>query len=475
MNQNVEREIDIKDLILHILLQWKWMLLAMVIGAVLLGAFSVVKNKKAIESQKAAISVEQISEECTVEQVEAAELAYTVYLKQELLVNDLKDYINESIIMNIDPSETCVIKDVYLSTSSAGEEPFEINNLNRVFENILYSDAVTEEIKTALECDAEGRFIHEMYWINESEDYELTKEYGGSVFVVTIMAGTADDAQKISEITRKSIGESNVDKMGMDAVAFINSSMETGYDFLLAKTQMENLNKYSEAKTKLDTVVNKHSDLTGKAAELFDALVKTEVTEDKGSESYSIGTLLSKKYILLGAVVGIILVAGIYAFIYILSGTLKKAEELSDYFGLRVIDTVWTEKKMDVLSKKLVKVFNKVNDSDKYSAKREYILSVVKLLSERQNCKKLYITSSDGSKDLQMIMQDLGSEIEKYGMEAVSGLEVYKNADEVKKCMNSDAVILVEKTGTSMIDNIQAEMKTLDMSNKAVLGCVVVG
>ena len=57
INREYEQEIELKDLIFHILYRWRSCIIAALIGAVLLGGFRYVKNLRRISAQQAAPAV----------------------------------------------------------------------------------------------------------------------------------------------------------------------------------------------------------------------------------------------------------------------------------------------------------------------------------------------------------------------------------------------------------------------------------
>ena len=106
-----EREIDLLDMIADILSHWRGLLVALLIGAVLMGGFSYVKSYRNIQSTPTVEEEPELDEMSVEEQLaqledslsdsEKISVAATVDDEREYLYKDT--YYRESIYMHLDP------------------------------------------------------------------------------------------------------------------------------------------------------------------------------------------------------------------------------------------------------------------------------------------------------------------------------------------------------------------------------------
>ena len=98
-----EREIDLLDMIADILSHWRGLLVALIIGAVLMGGFSYVKSYRNVQSEQEA------------EEPELDEMSAEEQLAQ--LEDSLSDSEKISVVATVDDEREYVYKDTYYRES----------------------------------------------------------------------------------------------------------------------------------------------------------------------------------------------------------------------------------------------------------------------------------------------------------------------------------------------------------------------
>ena len=116
-----EREIDLLDMIADILSHWRGLLVALIIGAVLMGGFSYVKSYRNIQSTPTVEEEPELDELAVEEQLtqledslsdsEKAAVLTTVDDEREYLYKD--KYFQESVYMQLDPLDIVQTELVY--------------------------------------------------------------------------------------------------------------------------------------------------------------------------------------------------------------------------------------------------------------------------------------------------------------------------------------------------------------------------
>ena len=140
---NEDMEIDLVDLLFYLLRRWKSLVAVLVIGAVLGGAFGMVKATK-----EANAVVEEYHPEEAVEKNMQLAAQYRQLYEQQLTYNE------NSLIMQMDPNQ------VYEGTLSycldAGDNTAV---LAEVFSRLFDDEAVLQEIKESAGLDVEDQYL----------------------------------------------------------------------------------------------------------------------------------------------------------------------------------------------------------------------------------------------------------------------------------------------------------------------------
>lgn len=158
-----EREIDLLDMIADILSHWRGLLVALIIGAVLMGGFSYVKSYRNVQSEQEAEEPEldEMSAEEQLAQLEDS-LSDSEKISVVATVDDEREYVykdtyyRESIYMHLDPLNIARTELVYRIQAEDGSLA---QRLGTVYKNIaggvgLY-DWVEQQAGIAAEYAAE--------------------------------------------------------------------------------------------------------------------------------------------------------------------------------------------------------------------------------------------------------------------------------------------------------------------------------
>ncbi|MFR8844209.1 MAG: hypothetical protein ACLVGL_03635 [Waltera sp.] len=206
-----EREIDLLDMIADILSHWRGLLIAIVLGAVLLGAFSYTRsyrNTQNMQSQEAENTSEdemaieeklaQLSE--NLDDSQLAAVLTTVDDAKEYALK--KQYVQDSIYMQLDPMNVAQEELIY---NIQGKDESESQRLGTIYRSILNSVGLYDwiEQRTGLEA----AYVGELVSVSVDSGLTLTNgeplTIGGSDSLKIIIRGVdAESCGKIAEAVK---------------------------------------------------------------------------------------------------------------------------------------------------------------------------------------------------------------------------------------------------------------------------------
>lgn len=169
-----EREISLADLVIEILLHWRGIVLLMVIGGAFLGAFSYMRSARNAKAQEA--EVEAMKNQADVNETVKQNLAEMLTLEQLNYVNYVlyleeasratSDYVEDSVLMQIDSSNVQKVDVIFLVTSDNLGKTY---NIEKVYEELADGAELRGELAETSGLSASA--VDEVYLLgNESKN-----------------------------------------------------------------------------------------------------------------------------------------------------------------------------------------------------------------------------------------------------------------------------------------------------------------
>lgn len=372
-----ELTIDIKDMLHRLLKKWKPVVLCALALALILGAFSAYKeqNKRAGTfafmqnhpeanySYAAADKAKTLSAP-SIESVESAVEQNSAYRAQ---IKDIQNYLSDSIACNLSTDKVPTATTTYLIGVKSDSWQYmtsarAANDIVLAYRACILSDEVLQPIIDDLGLETDCRYLKEVVSIGQNSDsarQEPAQE--NNLLVVTVFGDSLDTCQAVSSKL-----SSAIEKM----TPSIQKSLE-GYDFTLslintkleetdARWVGENINAAYKAITDLNNnIANISKNMSADEKALYDELVsERQLSENGDAEQLAqlgkpAGSLLNKKMIAIGFVLGAFLACAWICGKYILSNRLRVADDLHDVFALYNLETV--ENAKAIAAKKKVK------------------------------------------------------------------------------------------------------------------------
>ena len=466
-----EREIDLLDMIADILSHWRGLLVALIIGAVLMGGFSYVKSYRNVQSEQEAEEPEldEMSAEEQLAQLEDS-LSDSEKISVVATVDDEREYIykdtyyRESIYMHLDPLNIARTELVYRIQAEDGSLA---QRLGTVYKNIvggvgLY-DWVEQQAGIAAEYAAE--------LISVSTDPAIF--VGNSAQNISI----GSDSLKVMEEQQKNLAE----KLGSHELILLS---ETSGKIISTDTmgrqidygnQLINLKAgIASAKAEFTEDQQKYYDLLTWDEKVKEAEMdhKDAATEEKPVlESPSVG----KKYVLLGAVLFAFVYAGILFLLYIFNSKIRVSDELQNLYHIPQIGVV-----VKASNKKFI--LDKWVDDLRHYGKRKFdaeqsmelAFAAVKIAAVKNKLNTICLMGCNLEAGAGSVCESLKAALEKEGINVTVLDNVLYNAESMEKVDAMTGVVLVEKAGSTLYNEIANELALLKRQDIAILGGIIV-
>lgn len=378
--------IDICHMLCCIAGKWWEILIAMIVCAALLGGFSYYKNAKGLAaaesaaaeedgqtetvSQILATSEEEILEQSGLSRKAAEEVLYYAnkYYYNKLQYEHQSAYIEDSVLMQLDPNKVWTVTLYYDLSLSGNEGPVEGADctLAAAYLARISSEEVYEEIAGELGKGIQSGYLAEIIRGSSldifSDREDVTVLSGKEDFKIVIRYTDREGCEKIARIVKEKIEASVPEitgEMGAHTIKLAGESREQRAD---AELLNEQKNAIAALGNLSDNVINARTNIEASEESVFYELLeyyeardaeKAVVLQQAGSgngEADDTGEEqekteakvkpgVSKKYVALGLFLGIFLAAAYEACRYFFSHTLKQKKELEEGYGLTVYDS----------------------------------------------------------------------------------------------------------------------------------------
>ena len=487
-----ERKIDLLDMIADILSHWRGLLVALIIGAILTGGFSYVKSYRNVQSEQEAEEEPELDEMSVEEQLaqledslsdsEKISVAATVDDEREYLYKDT--YYRESIYMHLDPLNIARTELVYRIQAEDGSLA---QRLGTVYKNIVGGVGVYDWVEQQAGIPAE--YAAEL--ISVSTDPAIfvgngaqNISIGSDSLKVTVMQKDEKTCEQLAEAVNSYMEEQQknlAEKLGSHELILLSEtsgkiiSTDTMVRQIDYGNQLINLKAgIASAKAGFTEDQQKYYDLLtweekAKEAEMDHKDAATE--EEPVLESPSVG----KKYVLLGAVLFAFVYAGILFLLYIFNSKIRVSDELQNLYHIPQIGVVVKDSKKKFILDKWVDDLRHYGKR-KFDAKQsmELAFAAVKIAAVKNKLNTICLMGCNLEAGAGSVCENLKTALEKEGINVTVLDNVLYNAESMEKVDTMTGVVLVEKAGSTLYNEIANELALPKRQDIAILGGIIV-
>ena len=331
-NKHRETEIDYIGILINWVSQWKAILVVAIITALIIPGLKLYKDNKDYKAElQRAKQAENNGEVLSAENAEEILESFSeidrapieVLLQQHDWVRSQKEYLDNSLLMNTDPMNQ---RTLFIPVLIADCESSIMLSLYKSYLLLLYDQEFIDALGKGIGIDKGQQYIRELISIDANEkESELLKDSTSYVFGVSIILPKDADQQAVEEAVKSAISErsSKLNKsIGAHTIRFLDTELMNCYnDTAVSKktTAMYTINNLQQS-IKTNTALISGEQQT--ALKTIEQIKNKDISGSRSdAESEAIkAPSFSKKYLILGAIAGIML----YSFVFAMRVLLRK-------------------------------------------------------------------------------------------------------------------------------------------------------
>ena len=474
-----ERTIRIRDLFIAICQRWRSLLVCFVIGAIVLGAYGWWKSGSETIStpQQAQALGERLGE---VRKGVIESYASDIISSTEQIVLQGK-YNQESLLMKLDPFHLSVCELNYYIDAS-GEDGLDNSKRAAIAQAYLakmQESFLGQKVTAVVEGEnyIETKDFYESPQLIQADKSDLNE--GILTFRIFFQkeANTAD-VNGLKDAMRTAMGRV-MGELGYHTITLIGESsfQYADLDILaMQETNAKRIDDISERIVKIKKAVTESDE-----EQYLDYLLE-QANADDADEGQNITVKskrhISKKYILVGAVLGLILAAIVIIIKYIATSTIKTSKEIEENFGLQLLgsfegnDPFYKNRKTK-LDRWLRKKKNRTKGSLSADEMTELIATKIKIEAEKKGlhhiCLALDGRMSDNTGFLDAMIRKVGDE---------PSIKVIRNIleqpEDLAGMSEMDGIVLIEQTNRSDYEDLKKVCALCRNYQVNVIGSIVV-
>lgn len=485
------REIDLLDMIADVLSHWRGLIVALVLGAVLLGGFSYMRSLHTVQNvqQPETVVQEEATEQLTqMEQsLDAKSRATVLTVVDDEKEYDLKKtYSENSIYMQLNPLQTVQTELIYQVQTADGSMDGQLGTLyTSLLNNVGLYDWVAQQ--TGIDAGYVGELISaetvsSLTIQRKTEKLQQEMSLGTNCVKVSILQSDTEACQKLAEAVKAYISEEQKqlnDELGQHALVLVSETTGSVMNKDLMNEQIKCRNEIASLQS---TIATAKADFTEEQKQYYELLTWEEAehseqpTQNVITEEESKPTpTISKKYVLLGAVLFAFVYAVAICLVYIFNTRLRESDELQSLYGIPQIGLVVRESGRKVFLDKWV-------DSLRHYGKRKFTaeqsmelaFAAIKIAAVKNELNNICLMGCNMNAGADKVCESLKAALEKEQI-SVSVLDnVLYDAEAMEKMDAMQGVVLVEKAGSTLYNEVAGELELLKRQDIRVLGGIIV-
>ena len=469
---------------------WRGMIVALVLGAVLLGGVSYTRSFRTVQIAQQQEPV--VQDEATV-QTQLSQLERNLDAKSQAVVltvlddekeYDLKKtYSENSIYMQLNPLQAAQTELIYQVQTADVSMDGQLGALyTSLLNNVGLYDWVAQQ--TGIEAGYVGELISaEPVSCLTIPSKEMT--LGTNCVKVSILQSDTEACQKLAEAVKAYISEEQKqlnNELGQHALILVSEATGSVMNKDLMDEQIKCRNEIASLQS---TIAATKADFTEEQKKYYELLTWEEAEHSEQPEQPAQNVTaeenpvptpaVSKKYVSLGAVLFVFVYAVVICMVYIFNTKLRVSDELQSIYGIPQIGLVVRESGRKVFLDKWV-------DSLRHYGKRKFTaeqsmelaFAAIKIAAVKNGLNNICLMGCNMSAGADKVCESLKAALEKEQI-GVSVLDnVLYDAEAMEKMDAMQGAVLVEKAGSTLYNEVAGELELLKRQDIRVLGGIIV-
>lgn len=480
-----EREISLADLVIEILLHWRGIIILMVIGGVLLGAFSYMRSSQSARAQEAEAealrnqldNAQAVKEnlESRLTKAQMNNVKYALYFEE--MSRARAAYAEQSVLMQIDPANMQRADITFLVSADDMESVYSIE---RVYEDMAESAELIGLM--AEEAGLPASAIDEIYTLERGYEGMM---YGSDTFRISIIHDDEEMCRALGEKVIDYLENKQAElerSLGRHTITVLNQSVGTVGDAELLDRQKVQLNEIYSAQVLAE---NYKTYFSAEEQQYYDLLNSQEEMGGDSADAVDIAGIVnvtparvSLKYV----IAGMVLAAFAYAFVifvrYVLNNKILITDSLQALYDIpqlgQIAEDTYGKKLFGAIDKWILAL--RYWDQRKFTPEEALNLATVavKMAAGQNSLESLCFIGCGLKAQVLEICQKMQAALGDEKIEVHILDNVLYNAESMEKLGDMKAVVLVEKAGSTMYTEIAQELELLKRQDIRVLGGIVV-
>ena len=490
-----QREIDLRDMIVDILFHWKGLLVIMIVGAVLMGGLSYVRSYRNVQ-QSAQVVEETKLDQATVEKTlaeiedtmndsEKADVLTTLDDEREYFYKE--KYIQESAYMQLNPLSIAQTELVY---KVQAQDEHLVQQLGLIYEDLIDNVGLYKwvEQQTGLTSAYVGELVDvkkssEISFKNNDQKVNFESAFESNSLKITIMQADEETCNQLTDAVKNYIEQLQkklVTEMGEHTLSLLSETSGNIMDVDVMDRQVLYRNDVSNGRTAIATAKSKFTEEQQKYYDLLtweDRIEEEEIKPKEATEELATVATpsVSKKYILLGAILFAFGYVVVLAFAYIFDSKLRASDELQNLYHIPQIGVIVKDSEKEFIVDKWIDVLRHYGKR-KFSVEQsmELAFAAVKIAAVKNGLDSICLMGCNLSAGAGNVCENLKVALEKEGITVTILDNVLYNAEMMEKVDAVSGVVLVEKAGSTLYNEIAKELELLKRQEITVLGGIIV-
>ena len=424
--------LDLKDTLWRLLSQWKAVVVFSLIAAMLICGIKhsedVRKYNAAVSEAEAAAKRAELPLEERIRDLvdtlpEEERMPVYYVLDEQNWLDSEKEYLNNSILMQTDPTNQRVLKTVFGLRSENGDQMAAIVGS---YYGYLSGNEIAEAIKPYIKESADNRYISELIALDKQDAniYNQSGESTDAHLSFNIVLTEDADADAVAGAVKKSLEEhsASIQKMYPHSVFQVYSEDVHEYDSINVSKSSSTFSSINSVEKSLkDAKANLSKEQTAILTSILEYQKAEELAESETETAEVEKPVYKLSYAVLGFILGMLLYAFVYAAILIFRGRLNTPEEAATNTGARVLEEVYVKGKASGISGLLHSAFfEKIRRKGKLEAPAQIarLAESVEAVCEQKGTKEITLLNFADKNGFSDILGDIVKAFEAKGIHA---------------------------------------------------------
>ena len=478
---NSNKQIDIRDIFLRLLSQWKAVMIVSLLCALFMAGF---KYHKDVTNYNAAVAESAKQEELSQDEINNRieeildklgdeRALVNLVLQQEKQIEQQEKYINESLYLQLDPDSVTSARISYRIISDENE----LNKIYQIYYAFFNSDEFISRLASVMECDKDSNYIRELVSF-EVPDKKYSLSENGPTVNLRIIIPANTEPEKILEFAEEEM--SKCQKKYKDSAYEIEQISKGIYtevdtDINTQKTNaIINMNSVQSAlKVNRTSLSANQSNAIKEIKKLLSYNSKEEGASAHTTAPEIESPHINKKYVAIGFIIGAIL----YALCLILNMLIKdliwSTSDAEFITGSRVLGSINSETKGSGLDMLLhSKFFEKKLYGDIASAEKQKRTgeSIISICNKRKVNNVSFVEFEEKDEKLSSVIDTIRREIDNAGI-TTEVIRFDSDANELKLSLidNLILVVSINETRADLVRSVVALIKEYSINCLGVI------